>query len=56
MQTQGVYTLTKEHTQWFLGSNEVPGYEYAMGKKKGVDFIFMGYITAGVKIKVLYIK
>ena len=37
----------------FGGCKEVQGYESAMGKEKGVDFIFMGYITASVQISLL---
>lgn len=46
-----VYALLRKSMHNGLwGNNEVQGYDNAMGKKKGVDFIFTGCITASVKI------
>lgn len=50
MCTHKVYALLRKTIPNGLwGANEVQGYENAMGRKKGVDFIFVGYVTASVK-------
>lgn len=46
-----VYALLQKIIhKYFWGYNAVQCYENAMGKGKALDFMFMNYITASVKI------